>query len=180
MLRKFAQAVGCSVKSLFLGAQMWRFLRSVVSAVCLLACVTIFTSLVRSYYSRDWLWNQTPQYIGLSACRGNITLEVHPKRVPAWLIAAFDESKWHLSHLPAHEYRPLTEPQLLGFGYDWDRRIGHTVIIPHWFLAITAAGLALAAKPKPRLRYSLRGLLVVITVAAMFAGAIAAFWRLPI
>jgi hypothetical protein len=46
------------------------------------------------------------------------------------------------------------------------------LICPHWLFLIIAGGLAVALKPAPRRKFSLRDLLVFVTVAAIAIGMI--------
>ena len=48
------------------------------------------------------------------------------------------------------------------------------LIVPHWFLVIVSGCLAVVLKPKPRLRFSLRDLLVAMTMVAVVVAALAA------
>jgi hypothetical protein len=49
---------------------------------------------------------------------------------------------------------------------------------PHWFIALVVVALAFALKPKPRLRFSLSDLLVLMTFAAVLVAGVAALTRL--
>jgi hypothetical protein len=52
------------------------------------------------------------------------------------------------------------------------------VAVPHWFIALAFAALAFALKPKPRLRFSLADILVLMTLSAMLIAGVAELTRL--
>jgi hypothetical protein len=50
--------------------------------------------------------------------------------------------------------------------------------VPHWFLVVVTGALAVLLKPKPRLKFSLRELLTLTTVAAIVLGGVIALARI--
>jgi hypothetical protein len=64
-------------------------------------------------------------------------------------------------------------------GFDF-RRDPHatTVYAPHWFFALAFALLSFALKPKPRLKFSLADLLVLMTFSAVLIAGVAGLSRL--
>jgi hypothetical protein len=55
---------------------------------------------------------------------------------------------------------------------------GWVYFVPHWFIALVFALLAFALKPKPRLRFSLSDLLVLMTLSAVMVAGVAGLTRL--
>lgn len=70
--------------------------------------------------------------------------------------------------------RPI---QKFGFGYYRDPTV-IWVYWPHWFVVLCSAALAFALKPKPRLRFSLADLLVLMTLSAVMIAGVAGLTRL--
>jgi hypothetical protein len=68
-------------------------------------------------------------------------------------------------------------PSVLAFSY---RLVGdmRLVVAPHWFVALVLATLAFALKPKPRLKFSLADLLVLMTFSAALIAGVAGLTRL--
>jgi hypothetical protein len=56
--------------------------------------------------------------------------------------------------------------------------VGWTVYAPLWFVALVFALLAFALKPKPRLKFSLADLLVLMTYSAVLIAGVAGLSRL--
>jgi hypothetical protein len=69
------------------------------------------------------------------------------------------------------------KPSALNFGFD---RAGPYPVVyaPHWFVALVFALLAFALKPKPRLKFSLADLLVLMTFSAVLIAGVAGLSRL--
>jgi len=65
-----------------------------------------------------------------------------------------------------HRFRVRSSPGLFG------------VTAPHWFLVVVTGMLAVLSKPKPRLKFSLRELLTVLTLVAVVLGAVEAASKL--
>jgi len=70
---------------------------------------------------------------------------------------------------------PLSSPGSYGLGF---RRHPLRIYVPHWFVALVVALLAFALKPKPRLKFSLADLLVLMTFSAMLIAGVAGMSRL--
>jgi len=70
---------------------------------------------------------------------------------------------------------PALLPTDLGFGVGTGPI--SRVSAPHWFFALVFGTLALLLKPKPRLRFGLSELLVVVTLAAAALGGVEALSR---
>jgi hypothetical protein len=70
----------------------------------------------------------------------------------------------------------ITERPKIGY-----RTIGSAWVLfaPHWFVAIVFAALAFVLKPKPRLRFSLSDLLILMTFAAVLVAGVASLSGLP-
>jgi hypothetical protein len=75
--------------------------------------------------------------------------------------------------------RKIEIPRFAGFGYRPGGTWTATVFVaPHWFFAVVAGALAVGFKQKPRWRFSLSYLFVLMTVAVLFVAGIAAAVRL--
>jgi hypothetical protein len=68
-------------------------------------------------------------------------------------------------------------PNAYGFGSHRTTRYSE-LFAPHWFVALVFALLAFALKPKPRLKFSLADLLVVMTFSAVLIAGVAGLTRL--
>jgi hypothetical protein len=61
------------------------------------------------------------------------------------------------------------EQDFMGFGAR-SRRGRWTLAVPHWFVVAIAGGLAVAVRPPPRWRFTLRSLLIAISIVAFALG----------
>jgi hypothetical protein len=155
-----------------------RAIRGVVSIACLLACVGFAALWVRSYYSHDTLcrWSGSDWHVGAWSLDGQITHTALRRAFNGGMPVA----PWTWTRRPTAVQRllaggqPSEVPTLLGFGYSRLRNRGYTFIVPHWFLVAMTGTLAVAVKPTPRLRFSVRDLLVAMTMVAVVVAALAA------
>jgi hypothetical protein len=90
-----------------------------------------------------------------------------------------DNVKVSFSSLSIEEALPqiILVPERLKIG---NRIMGSLVGVfaPHWFVALVVAALALSFKPKPRLRFRISDILLLMTFAAVLIAGVAALGRL--
>jgi hypothetical protein len=60
----------------------------------------------------------------------------------------------------------------LGFGFSRNRMKDYDARAPHWFFVAAATSLAVALRPAPRRKFSVRDVLVLVTVAVLAIGAL--------
>lgn len=146
-----------------------RYLRIAVTAASLTVCVLLVALWVRSYAWCDIFClridGKHDQWI--QSLDGKLTYDGATK------VVAANRFRW-IVH-PAEKWRRsddwVTKPVL---GFQWSHGPYPRPMIPHWFPALIFA--AMAASPWLHWRrFSLRTLLIFMTVAAMLMGAIAYF-----
>jgi hypothetical protein len=71
-------------------------------------------------------------------------------------------------------------PDSLGFGFGFPQSPLLVALTPHWFFAAFVGLSAVALKPSPRYRFSLRYFLALTTFAAMLAALVAWLARLRV
>lgn len=59
------------------------------------------------------------------------------------------------------------EPSLIGFATRRDDR-AFQVVTPHWFPILLIGAIGFVAKPRPKLKMSIRDLLIITTILAVF------------
>jgi hypothetical protein len=64
------------------------------------------------------------------------------------------------------------------FAFQIYPRGGMSLAAPNWFVALVLASLAFALKPKPRLKFSLADLLILMTFSAVMIAGVAGLSRL--
>ena len=150
-----------------------RSVRKFSSLVCLTACMGIAALWVRSYFWTDQLCrSHGGTYLGLISWEGTITLGDRPNPPPAieyLQLVCTPADEWQ----DAMAGRTNEHPELLGFGYErFKLGGGGAAFAPHWFFVAVAGGLAAALKPRPRRRFGMRDLLVVMTLVATLVCAV--------
>jgi hypothetical protein len=160
---------------------MRRNLRNLGSSICLLACFAFVALWVRSYFRYDAISGPLPGDCSAFANSWHGRFLYRQRNTPE-----FPSFHWYSA--PAAEYgerrrqedadgRHTRTKTFLGFSAIAMSSGGWQASFPYWFTIILAGMLAAVLKPKPRWRFSLRGLFVILTLAAAGAAAIAAFAR---
>jgi hypothetical protein len=145
---------------------MLRYLRIVVSALSLMACVLLVAFWVRSYRSTETAAGRliAPYGFGVNSQCGRLNFMV------------FEDGKLGIKRRWGLSCEPVGD-ECVRFGPTWffGPLVAGTwlVVIPHWFLALVAA--ALAGLPWLKWRFSLRTLLIAMTIVAVILGIVAAF-----
>jgi hypothetical protein len=158
-----------------------RAIRGVVSIACLLACIGFAALWVRSHYERDDMyWRGSGQYVALMSWNGQVAyaVRIYPPvtYAPPTLRSTTRPAELRVSsHIDRFLWN-AEERSILGFGMsrttpDID---ASRLTVPHWFLVIVSGALAVLLKPKPRLQFSVRDLLVVMAMVAVAVAALAA------
>ena len=142
----------------------FRKLRIAWSVLCAMACVLLIVLWVRSYWKHDYLFRfNTNVYSGFESDFGRLSFNrldfrVFPSRrhaIQAWTFAVI----------------PPTVPDADRRTFQWAHMTGMLqVVAPHWFVFMSTA--TVATVPWIR-RFSLRALLVVMTVVGVVLGVIA-------
>jgi hypothetical protein len=149
---------------------MLKYLRIAVTALCLTACVLLVVLWVRSYHEEPWLrvpsnnldrWkyidkSEVKRMYQLTSWDGAIlvaTTTVDPRT-----------NRWSIGY-------PGKNQTLLGFGV---RRNGPMLSakLPHWFLVLFAATIAVVPWLSWSKRFSLRTLLIATTLVALGLGMV--------
>jgi hypothetical protein len=165
-----------------------RAIRGVVSVACLLASVGFAALWVRSYWWIDgFAWGPPPTSTGMR-CEPHLAGQSADGRV---LFVRFSDESWRG---PPHESSLALECQsrsktarlwwfpdyaggLLRYGFRRFATDGYSLDCPHWCLIVAFGAFAVAVKPKPRLRFTIRDLLVAMTLVAVVVAALASLPR---
>lgn len=142
-------------------------LRIAFSAVCGIACVLLIVLWVRSYWQTDAInlgarWGVISEN-GKLAMLEIVTEKAHKSR---WLFLGIERRQL--------EFPP--ENYFLGFGYT-PPPYSLDVFAPHWFFILVFATFAMAPWIHWSKRFSLRTLLIAMTVIAMILGTVIAMSR---
>jgi hypothetical protein len=153
-----------------------RKLRIAFSVVCGIVCLLLIVMWGRSYWWADSAISQPstlPRQIGFTSRRGRLTFLV-TQRDPRSRVADYFPSSWRIdTDFLSNGFRdPAARPRPM-WVYDADRRLGRLLIIPHWFPVLLFGAIATYLwLPWFKWRFSLRILLVGITVVAVLLGAV--------
>jgi hypothetical protein len=158
-----------------------RTLRNLTALGLLALGVLIFGLGVRSFFIVDVIDVKKRGTLAVDSINGQLTL-TH--------LRSFSHREWlegprirHgseatdvvLDKMRAAGHADLPSPW--GWGFHNIRLIWN-VYAPHWFVALVFAALAFALKPKPRLKFSLADLMVLMTFAAVLLAGVAGLSRL--
>jgi hypothetical protein len=136
----------------------YRKLRIALSVVFSVLCLLLIALWVRSYWRHDALWHTSTSNAvhGVASSSGTILFQqIHAT-------PGVTAPGWHYTYYPKpHAY----------LGFTWERKPAYTLVgAPMWFLA--ASLLVAGAAPWLRWRFSLRTLLIGITVVAAVLGLV--------
>ena len=149
---------------------MLKYVRIAVTALSLTACVLLIALWVRSYYVADAITGYTTNNnsILLSSFWGRTLLSIGPPIQRRLAVGAdIRHSKYAVGEWIAVPQEVTTS----GFGAHWGDN-GIVIMSPLWFLA-TLAGVV-AVLPWVARRFSLRTLLIAMTLVAVALGLVVA------
>ena len=145
----------------------YRKLRIAFSAACLIACVLLVVLWVRSYQSAD-------------VFSGGV-FDVQGKVESAYGVLCFkllrEDGYWrHTSFEVVSEYfeEILRNKRFL---LRWNSEYGGVMFLPHWFIALIFATFAAAPWIRWSKRFTLRTLLLAITLVAILLGTVISLSR---
>jgi hypothetical protein len=143
---------------------MLKYLRIAVTALSLTACVLLIALWVRSYWHSDGLeGGLLGWFVEGESTQGQIRgAAYHSGYTGAFVVDTFAIGDFEAS------------PLRLDFGY-WDGGAG--VWVPHWFLTLVCGSFAVAPWLPWLRRFSVRTLLIAITLVAAALGSIAVWLR---
>jgi hypothetical protein len=157
--------------------RVWpRRLRICMASVCLTLCFTTVAFWAQSYRQIFFMGGEyfNTLLIGVLSEQGRIIIGVEGGREPAeqWFQYKITPSDQH-ADWPAISGGQL--PNVVGFN-DNANLLGaqRAVKFPHWSLVLLFGSLAVLFRPPPRMRFGLRELFVVVTLAAVVLGAVEA------
>jgi hypothetical protein len=163
---------------------MGKFLRIAISATCLVACVLLIALWGRSYSSIGSL--KTRYYlleVFVSTRRGIVTTDVNVNQTSD--SANIPNVEWVINSFPIREkvtyYLGDTRRvrSFLGFRWNSGQSI-YEVSLPFWFLVLPIATLGIIPWIRQlHWRFTLRTLLIVMTLVAVVLGLIVAVVRWP-
>ena len=142
-------------------SKFWRYLRIAFSATCLIVAVLLCVLWVRSYWVFDQIiWNSETRAYALASYQGRLTLQF----VNDGLMLDEGWSRVSFWNSDDEEKTEVDDRTLLGFGWQRDD-LTITSSVPFWFLVLTCV-----AFPFLRWRFSLRTLLIAMTLVAAVLG----------
>ena len=151
---------------------MLKYLRIAVTALSLTACVLLIAFWARSYTTRDSVfWPWIDHAVQVNSLKGHVVVGAVGKE-PA---ARWEPFKIEHSAIEGR-FKTLFDNDVLGFYFE--RKPGELRLdVPHWFLVFT--GMIIAAAPwwHEKWRFSLRTLLIAMTLVAVGLGLVVAFSR---
>jgi hypothetical protein len=158
---------------------MPRRLLNMASIVCLVACVALMGSWVRSYDRREGFlvhFTNARVYGVWSVC-GHLWFDEFPPEDVATLpeqVCEFMSDP--LSNRPEYPREGLSQGRWSALGFQANYRLGDLAlafVIPYWFLMLTTGSLAIAFQLRWPPQFTLRSLFIVTTFLAVVLGMIA-------
>ena len=158
---------------------MLKYLRIAVTMPCLAACVLLVALWVRSYSWRDGMHGPLPSdhTFNLSTAFGRFRFATFDGAYKN-AFTGVNLTGWGVSSSRIDRPPSLTLVNTplsnfgLGFAGSWDR-YGVVAIIPIWFPVMLASIVAVAPWIKSRPHFSLRTLLIAMTLVAVLLGVLA-------
>ena len=148
------------------GLAMLTFLRIAVTVLSLATCVLVVALWVRSYERCDRVYGPLSRgrVVGISTTHGGAyVLWYTPYAAVSWTIESSDRSD-----------RPDIQPSVSAMGFELYRYgDAQGFGMPFWFMFLAVACLTAGIIFKPEWRFSLRTLLIAITLVAVGLGIIA-------
>jgi hypothetical protein len=155
-------------------------LRTVAACLCLEICL-FFSILWAASYStgiqingklpwQRWftMWSaEGGLYLGCSA-----TLEDQPK--PEWVLNQNPYSTWEKLRRFTQQHR--TTSSFMGYSL-WHHPDRFGMTCPHWLPVLMTGAIAVLLRPKPRLNFGTRDMLLLTSVVAMTLGVVSAWIR---
>jgi len=155
-------------------------LRVVTSFFCLAACITFMALLVHSIYWNDTIFrHHETGYWHLRSWKGQVDFHSIPfteKNTPSFGVVCTPTERWQ-ALLGRYGGRQPQRPKLFAFKWGENGAESIRVVAPDWFFAIGFGALAFAFRPKPRLKMSLRELLIITTFTVVMLGALESLHR---
>jgi hypothetical protein len=144
-------------------SKFWRYLRIIWTVLCGLACVLLIVLWVRSYWWSDVVWVIRPTYDAKADSANGGTI-----------IAIFFGSERETgTEWKRNSYRHNTAMRPPDATWKFDvyiTRRGLDASLPHWFYLFVMSLIAAAAWVR---RFSLRTMLIAITLIALLLGLVA-------
>jgi hypothetical protein len=160
---------GCELEA----RMSFRYLRIAFSATCLIACVLLIVLWVRSYWRVDQLWYyKSTTMRGVNSKQGVITAYYSRTQLPP----SYGESYWKYGTEVVSEFINLADDSRVKIPrpnpFRWDNRLPNTfgVQFPFW-LAIAIVAV-FGSIPWLSWHFSIRTLLIAMTLVAVVLGAI--------
>lgn len=166
---------------------MIRILRSALWISSLLACLAASALWLRTNSWADTLFHELPgRYWAIYSNNGILLFNAkttpessnakpEPIRLSRTTAEQWEESMRTVRVLRSGKSRASNDES--SFTWTWRRGQWLYFSVPYWLLVATSGAIAVAAKPRPRWRFSLCDLIVGMTLIALGAGGIAALVR---
>jgi hypothetical protein len=149
---------------------MLRRLLNIASIICLVACVALMWLWVRSYWWEDQFtcrpFGSYPVYFASEG--GRLVVGVITVGAPA------RQSHYEASHSRLNDWR-IARAQIdhsvfgvAGFGII--APVNYSLVVPHWFAALLAGSLCWVPWRRAKYRFSLRAMLIAVTLVTIVLG----------
>jgi hypothetical protein len=157
----------------------FRKLRIALLVGCVLACLLLIVLWVRSY------WREDGVCLGVTEKRGFFFFSSQGRLVVQYISFAGSEdaniSRWFVDSYSAGGedffWFPREEVDAATYGFRLWTTGGFFLVVPHWFLLTILAGAGALLQFRQSWRFSLRTLLVMMTLVALAFGLIVALIR---
>jgi hypothetical protein len=150
---------------------MTQLIRMLVAYTCLVLVMVSVALWIASYF---WLsiisyTSKSEERVAVSSERGQLQW-TWSRWIPGvvtypiyWKVMPIEDNK-HFMKRHRRVWPP--EPSLIGFATRRDGR-AFPVVTPHWFPILLIGAIGFIAKPRPKLKLSIRDLLIITTILAV-------------
>jgi hypothetical protein len=151
----------------------YRKLRIALSAVCAVACLLLMALWARSYkWAEIIVRHVSTTQIRIDSGAGFVAIKFSDKTLrPKWINMYADHFVGFATHTYATEF-PASNRKTKIWGHFQFSLKHRGLCVPYWFLSLSAAAAAAASLGWLRFRFSLRTLLIGVTLIAMLLGLI--------
>lgn len=154
--------------------QTLNYVRWLTCAVSLLACALLIALWVRSYSSCVFVHGPLPGTLGtllIETNQGRVTFcHAYGQRV----MSGMNASLWGIHYKPIEEWEAVVPPLNTRADFSffrWRRNLSY-LILPYWSMTLFSAAIAALMCRKQTWRFSLRTLLIAMTLIAIVLGLV--------
>jgi hypothetical protein len=154
---------------------MSQLIRMIVAYTCCVLVMAFVTLWVASYF---WVISascrlNSEERVGVRSVRGQLNWS-WSRWVPGvvtypiyWRVEAIDDYDRMMNRLLPRKRLWPPEPSLIGFSTFLSDQQNFYMVMPHWFPIFLIGALGFIAKPRPKLKLSIRDLMIITTILAI-------------